>query len=289
MGGERPLVAFTILGQAAVGLYLGAGVPLYLFHEGGAGRGARLALVLAALGLMAGASALSFLHLHHPARAFRALANVGSSWLSREILFELAFIGALALDGFCEWRGLGGPALAKALFALSGLAGMMFVGAMARLYMLPAIPAWRSFYTPASFALSAAVLGTSAAAVFFRMSPPASAWSRALLGASVVSVAASFGGALLFAPGHGLRGGRPGPSLRPRGAACAPLHALRLASLAAGSALLAAGLSVRSAGGGGTGVPAVFIVGGFVLAAAGEVLGRILFYGVGPQQDTENK
>lgn len=288
MGGERPLVAFTILGQAGVGLYVGAGVPLYLFSEAGAGGGARMALILAVLGLMAAATALSLFHLHHPARAFRTLANVGSSWLSREILFELSFMGAAALAGLCEWRGLGSPALAKALFSLSGLAGVLFLGAMSRLYMLPAVPAWRGFYTPASFVLAAAVLGTSSAAVFFRVSPAASAWTRPLLAAAAVSVAASFGGALFFAPGHGLFGARPGPSLRPRGAAHTPLHLLRLASLAAGSGLLAAGLAAGGAGGGGTGATAVFIAGGFVLAAAGEVLGRVLFYGVGPQQRPES-
>ena len=285
MGGEWPLTAFTILGQAAVGLLVSAGIPLCFSGEaaGGGSGGGRTALVLAVLGLMAAATVLSFFHLHHPARAYLALANVGTSWLSREILLELVFTGTTALAGFCDWRGAGGPALVRALFLLSAAAGVLFLGAMSRLYMLPAVPAWRSSYTPASFFLAAAVIGTSAAAVLFRLSPAASAWTRPLLAASIVSIAASFGGALLFAPGHGLFAARSVPSLRPREDGRAPLHALRLAALAAGSALLAAGLVERGAGRGGPGAPAAVIVGGFVLAAAGEVLGRVLFYRVGPQ------
>jgi DMSO reductase anchor subunit len=235
------------------------------------------------------ATALSFFHIRHRARSFRALANVGSSWLSREILFELAFIGTAALAGLCEWRGTGSPAFVKALFVLSGLAGILFLVAMSRIYMLPALTAWRSAYTPTSFFLAAAVIGATSSGLLLRMSPGVSGWTRPLLAVAIVSVAASFGAALLFAPGHGLFVTRAVPSLRPLRAGGAALHSLRLAALAGGSALLAAGLAATGVGGGAPEVSAVLSACGLALASAGEVLGRIVFYGVGPRQRYENK
>jgi len=51
------------------------------------------------LGLGAAALGFSAWHLGHPARAWRAVLNVGSSWLSREILLVPLFLGAACVPG----------------------------------------------------------------------------------------------------------------------------------------------------------------------------------------------
>jgi sulfite dehydrogenase (quinone) subunit SoeC len=101
----RSIIAFTIASGAGYGLLflLGLGAPAGLIPPmralGVAGLG--LALGLITFGLMA-----SLLHLKHPGRAWRAISQWRSSWLSRE--------GAMALLTF-------GPALAFA-------AGWLYLG-----------------------------------------------------------------------------------------------------------------------------------------------------------------
>jgi anaerobic dimethyl sulfoxide reductase subunit C (anchor subunit) len=280
---EWSLVAFTVIGQLAVGIYVFIGGPLFLFGGmpvGIGGAGARLALVLAVLGFMAAATVLSLFHLYHPVRAHKIFSNIGTSWLSREILFELVFVAIAGLLGFFEWRRIGSPGFIRALFGLGGLAGLLFILSMARLYMLPAVPAWNRLSTPASFFLTSLDLGALAATVFFGVLTETPPFYQLLLVVALVLVTAGFVGAALLAPGHGLFGEKPGPSLRPPGGGNSGLHAARLSALLAGAALLAA--VVTSKGGPVLGVaahPGVLLA-AFFLAAAGEISGRFLFYGL---------
>src|SRR5512143_3850254 len=95
---EWPLVAFTILGQMAVGLFWGFHLP-FLVHGRVPAYGWRtgwLVVLAVVFLLMTLAAAVSFFHLHHPVRARFALSNLRSSWLSREILFELVFTALVA-------------------------------------------------------------------------------------------------------------------------------------------------------------------------------------------------
>ena len=282
MAGEWSLVAFTIAGQLAVGIYAFIGGPLFLGAAvpGVAAGGVRLAFVLAVLGCLAVATGLSFFHLHRPFRAYKVFSNLGTSWLSREIFFELLFLGIAGLLGLREWRDAGGPGFAKPLFVLGGLAGGLFILAMSRLYMLPAVAPWNHAYTPLSFCLTSLVLGSLASAVFFGLSAERPDACRILPAVSLVLVMACLGNAVLLAPGRGIFGAKPGPSLRPPGVGTSRLHAARISGLSGAAVLLAAG--VAAAEGSALGIarrPVVLLV-AFVLAAAGEVSGRFLFYGL---------
>jgi DMSO reductase anchor subunit len=282
---EWPLVAFTVAGQTALGLFLVAGLPLF-FSKGGAAdapaRGSRLAVLLTALGLMAAASFVSFFHLHHPFRAVRVLANVRASWLSREVLFELGFMALLAVLAFLLWTGTGGEGLHRGLFAAAGVSGVLFVWSMSKLYMLKAVPAWDHAYTPVSFFLTAVLLGALTAAAFsgaFR--PGGSSALKPLLAACLVLVAAAFLWALLTAPVHGIFGARPPASLTPPGGASSALYAARLIMLVLGSLALAAAIwreSSAPALGAKAGLAAPVGL-AWVLVLIGEVLGRFHFYG----------
>ena len=133
------LVVFTVLTQAAVGVFLVLQVLRYLSHRLGARGSARakddrpevshagdrarddspeaggvrnpgheapvpLVLVLAVLsaGLLA-----ALLHLSTPLQAARAVVNFSSSWLSREIVFGSLFAALLGALAAQEWRAAG--------------------------------------------------------------------------------------------------------------------------------------------------------------------------------------
>ena len=99
-------------------------------------------------------------HLAHPWRAFRAIANVRSSWLSREMLFGTLFGLAASLHTGLLWFEVDSAA-ARAITALAAiLLGLVLVYGIARLYMLRTVPVWHQVTTPVSFFITALLLGT---------------------------------------------------------------------------------------------------------------------------------
>jgi DMSO reductase anchor subunit len=184
---ELPLVAFTLITQMAVGLVLLRVLlwPPSADTSAGSGQGEWIA----ALAMLIVAIALAALHLGHPLGAIRMLTNLGSSWLSREILGFGLFGVLLALIV------LGGPALADGWLArLAALVGLAALLATAMTYALPSVPALSRAVTLVYFLLSAWVLGVAGATYF------AGADQKALLtGILTIGVAAGLA-AVLAAP-----------------------------------------------------------------------------------------
>lgn len=103
-----------------------------------------------AAGVAMAALAAAPMHLGRPIHAHRAWLGWKTSWLSREVLaFGLFANAALAAAWF------GTPLTAGAACA-AGLAGIY---SSARIYMVPARPAWDSWMTLADFYLTALTLG----------------------------------------------------------------------------------------------------------------------------------
>ena len=127
------LVLFTLLAQAGIGL---AVATQLLGAEGSMAATAFLgAVLLTAAGLMVASA-----HLGSPLRAYRALFNLRTSWLSRECL-ALALFLALGAARFLLARE-GGPAGSSAwVGGLMVLAGGSSLFSMASLYGKTAIPA----------------------------------------------------------------------------------------------------------------------------------------------------
>ncbi len=288
---EWPLVGFTILGQAAAGLYLAWFWLPFVLGRGGfadwAGTGSRAGL-MAALGLLVLAAVISFWHLRRPLRAYRALSNVRTSRLSLEILFELAFGFALAAALTASLAEASAGWLPP-LHVAAGLGAVLFVSSMARVYMLESVPDWDSWHTPVSFSLTALCLGVAAVPILKTMVPLRSAQGaqnpvvaeaaagRFYFTSALVLFAAALLTAALFFPEHGLAGKKSGPSLKPKRSAPAALHLLRLFFLLAASAIAYFVLSGKLAPPDRetsrliAGLP-------FFLALAAESVGRFLFY-----------
>jgi DMSO reductase anchor subunit len=159
---ERPLVAFTLLSQTAVGAVLTLGA-LDRWAATLAGESAARALtdgLLLAIGPVVGLALFSSLmHLGTPRNAWRAAANLRTSWLSREIVCAGLFAGSGAAFALLRWSGAGSAGLRTQVALVAGAAGVAFVYAMARVYRLRTVPRWDTPLTTVSFFATALLLG----------------------------------------------------------------------------------------------------------------------------------
>lgn len=167
---EWALVAFTILAQMSVGSFLILGAIHFLAkRKAGEAEADRLSdRALLAIGpvLILGMIA-SFFHLENPVNAYRAISNVGSSWLSREILFGVLFAGVGFLFAIMQWRKLATSSVRIAVAGVAAVIGIALVYSMARVYMLPNQPTWNSITTPLSFFTTTLLLGALATGAAF--------------------------------------------------------------------------------------------------------------------------
>lgn len=256
---ERPLVAFTLLAQLAVGAFLTLGA-LDAWAGGLVGDPAAHALtngVSLAIGpAMALALLASLLHLGAPGAAWRAVRNVRTSWLSREVLLAVAFTAGGGLFAVLRWTGAGSPSLRTRVALVAGACGIALVYAMARVYRLRTVPAWDSALTTMSFFATTVLLGSLGVGAGLALLPgvPATLVTPPL---HVIAVAAAgaFGAELTH---HGT----------------GPLHRVRRMLLLAGLALCVLLLL--------TGGRARWLLGAaFVSALATQAIGRYLFYDTG--------
>ena len=210
---ELPLIAFTTCEPAALGVALfgftasladgpsGAQVLSGLLSgnsvlgaSGALAAGALPALIawtLCSIGMLA-----SIGHLAKPLRAPRSLANLRSSWLSREILLVGAFWVALTAWVAASLAGSGTAAL---LFEAMGcVLGAILMYVIARAYQVSTRPAWCG--PEGLMELWACVLGAGSAILF----ASAGAVVASPLAATVLA-AAALGGVAFDVASHCLR------------------------------------------------------------------------------------
>ncbi|HEY3380852.1 MAG TPA: DmsC/YnfH family molybdoenzyme membrane anchor subunit [Vicinamibacterales bacterium] len=158
---EWPLVAFTLLAQAAVGGFLAIGVARVHLQPalGGAVAGVvRLPLVVVS-GLFALSLLASLGHLGRPLAAWRALCHAAESWVSIEILMAVAFGGALTAFLSAETLEIATSAVHEVLAGITAGLGVGLVHAMGQIYRLPTRPAWNHVTTVIGFYVTTALLG----------------------------------------------------------------------------------------------------------------------------------
>lgn len=168
---EWALIIFTILAQMSVGAFLVLGVVhLYATRKAGAAEADRLSdralvAIIATLGL---GLLASIFHLGDPLSSPRAITNLATSWLSREIAFGVGF-GVLGFAfAAMQWFKVSTFAIRNVVAWLAGLVGIGLIYSMSRAYMLPTQPAWNSLATPISFYTTSLLLGSLAlGAAFF--------------------------------------------------------------------------------------------------------------------------
>jgi DMSO reductase iron-sulfur subunit len=148
-----PLIFMLVLTQLCVGAF----IALWLLGFNGTGAGLKIAGIasLALAGISLGAS---ILHLGRPIHAWRAMRGLRRSWLSREVLMLLLFASAATVFAAMLFFGVPGRNAAGLATALAGVAG---IACSARIYIVPARPAWFSGYTIAEFFSTALLLGSA--------------------------------------------------------------------------------------------------------------------------------
>lgn len=164
------LVLFTILAQMSVGSFWVLGIVHYSAkRQAGVEEADQMSdYALLAIGpvLVLGLLA-SLLHLGNPLNAYRAILNVGSSWLSMEILAGVLFAGLGALFTLMQWRKIGSFAMRNVVALITALVGFWLVYSMAQVYMLSTVPTWNIWTTPVTFFTTTLLLGSLAMGVAF--------------------------------------------------------------------------------------------------------------------------
>ncbi|MEW8959768.1 MAG: DmsC/YnfH family molybdoenzyme membrane anchor subunit, partial [Moorella sp. (in: firmicutes)] len=109
--------------------------------------------------LMAASMLISLGHLGSPLGAPRAILNLKSSWLSREIFFAAGFFILWAINYLFETRSQAGEGVKAITGWLAGLFGVLALISMANIYVHTILPAWTTAYTHIAFYSTALVLG----------------------------------------------------------------------------------------------------------------------------------
>ncbi|MFO1527286.1 MAG: DmsC/YnfH family molybdoenzyme membrane anchor subunit [Turneriella sp.] len=176
------LVFFLCLTQLSVGGFIALWLTDFLAQTLAFFTVPKTALMPMAVGMFA-AAALSLgtavLHLGRPIMAWKALRNLKSSWLSREILlfssFSLAagaYAGLFVADAWALLR-VTAP-LRLILGGVVALSGIIAILSSAFIYMVPARPAWYTPATPYRFLATAFTLGPTVVALLLQLAGVAS-------------------------------------------------------------------------------------------------------------------
>jgi anaerobic dimethyl sulfoxide reductase subunit C len=116
--------------------------------------------------LMLGMAA-SLLHLGNPINAYKAVTNLGSSWLSREILLGVLFAASGAVFALMQWRKISTPSIRQIVGLVVALIGVALAFSMSQIYLIPTRPSWDLITTPLSFLTTTLLLGVLAIGAAF--------------------------------------------------------------------------------------------------------------------------
>lgn len=256
MNDKWSLVLFTLLTQTGIGLFA-------LAHW----LGSDVSVMLWAVGFTLTGMLVSLTHLGRPLAAYRAIRNIGTSWLSREILFLGGFAALAALRCWLLLAQTGGPLAEATGWAAVGL-GVLTLYSMAAIYAATAIAAWGTLYTHLAFYTAALILGGCGYILFTGAAAAQNLTLAASLGYAVIAQAS---GLPLFLARLGAKDETGRVGIGPFGGGSG------LLMVGQGLTLLG-GLTLGAAAFGGHGGLAYSAVAALLL---GQIVLRTVFYGSG--------
>jgi anaerobic dimethyl sulfoxide reductase subunit C (anchor subunit) len=294
---EWALIVFTILAQMAVGSFLVLGV-VHFFARRQAGEAAADRLsdrALLGIGpVLVLAMIASLFHLGTPLNAPRAVANIATSWLSREVLFSVLFVVVGGVFALMQWRKMASATVRFVVAVVAAIIGLALLVSMSQVYMLDTQPAWNSWVTPLSFFTTAALLGLFAVGASYvvnynwvRASDASCAEEqcillRAALRGIAVAAIVFLGVELVTVPIYLAGLANQGPAAVETARLLTDdylaLLVLRLAFLFLGAGVLGFFLYQNAASPGREQIMGRLAYGAFILVLVASVVGRFLFY-----------
>lgn len=162
---EWPLVLFTVFAQTAVGSFIVMSLIILITDvnvdvKTRVTRNMFFVWVIMGLGFMA-----STAHLGSPLRAVNALNQLGTSWLSNEILTGMLFFSFGGLFWLLEVFNKGNETIRKGLNFVALLIGVIFMYAMVNVYLIDSVPTWNTAYTGLMFVLTMCICGVMLAQI----------------------------------------------------------------------------------------------------------------------------
>jgi anaerobic dimethyl sulfoxide reductase subunit C (anchor subunit) len=295
---EWALIVFSILIQLAVGAFVVLGV-IHFFAQRAKGEDEADRLsdrALLAIGPVLGLGLIASLgHLGNPLNAYRAVANLATSWLSREILLSVLFTAVGAVFAFMQWRKLGTHTVRAVIAGIAALIGLAAVYSMSMVYQLPLQPAWDTPATSVAFFTTTLLLGVLALGAAFvanyayvqRTNPGCAQAQCELLRATLrwiaVATVVLMGVQIVVAPltvaalaASPIEAARQSAALMYQDYGL--VFALRLALVFIGAGLLAVFLYRNAASPGREQLAGNLAYAAFGLVFVAEVLGRFIFY-----------
>jgi anaerobic dimethyl sulfoxide reductase subunit C len=294
---QLALVTFTILTQMSVGAFLILGlIHFFVARKAGMEQADRMSdRALLAIGpVIVLAMIASLFHLGNPINAPRAVTNLGSSWLSREIFSSVLFVVLGGVFALMQWRKVASFAVRNVIAWIAALVGLALVFSMSQIYSLEAQPAWNTWATPVSFFATTLLLGLLAMgtalvanyAYVQRQDPECAAAQCALLRDTVRWIAVTavlvLGVELVVAPIYlanlSAGSGAAQVSARMMVQDFGALLALRLILAFIGAGVFGFFLYQNATSAGREKIMGNLIYAAFALVLVAEVLGRFLFY-----------
>lgn len=293
---EWALLIFTILGQVAAGsLFVLMVVRAYAVSKVGVEQTDRLTdgplyIVVPIMGL---ALLASLFHLGNPLNIAKAVPNLGTSWLSREVVLAVTFVILAGVYTLLQWRKIGNNTLRTVIGWIAVLAGLAQVYGMGMVYMIRTQPSWNTLATPISFFVTTLLLGvaTIAAALIVNHSrinkgDQKNEQQQELLRKSLQGLAISsiilLGIEFLVTPLYmaylSAQGTEAVQSLNLMVGEFGLTFALRLIFVFLGAGVLAAYIYRNASILGKEGTLSILVYSALVLILAGEVMGRFIFY-----------
>ena len=270
---EWPLVLFTLLSQAALGIIL-TGEPVVCRLAGDGAQNRMRKQSIAALVFFGLAGLASMAHIGSPLNALNTVRNVGSSWLSREVLM-VGVTGTAML--WLAWQRLkNAPQAAECMAAFITIgAGAVLVAVTSQVYHTPMVQTWNSPLSILSFFASSLILGAAWNALVLAGhktlssgSPGAPLPVFALAGLVLVAVSLPYSVPVLGAAANA--------NTMLASVACLTGYAVWHALLSGIGVLLLVVLAVGWPGIAAASLPVSVLA--FILIAAGEFVGRVAFY-----------
>lgn len=292
---EWALLIFTILGQIAAGsLFVLLIVRAFAVRVAGVDQADRftngpLYIIFPIMGL---ALLSSLLHLGNPLNIAKAVPNLGTSWLSREVVIAVVFVILVGVYTLMQWRKIGNNVLRTVIGWAAALLGLAQVYGMSMVYMIRTQPAWNTLATPVSFMVTALLLGvaTIAAALVVNHTllnkggndeQQLEMLRKALQGLAIASIAL-LGVEFLVTPLYMAylpsQGVEAMQSLEMMVGTFGITFALRLVFVFVGAGILAAYIYRNASILGKESSLSTLVFSALILILAGEVMGRFIFY-----------